>query len=111
MYKILPSELVNYIYEFDPTYRDIFQKSLNQINKRTQIYMFQGVSMVYYLYDKDSQCLHMCNSIKIPSYVCTSFGINEEQMDIIIKTHHLKHLFEKRVEFDIEAQVFKDFYF
>jgi hypothetical protein len=110
MYSKLPQEIITYIYEFDPTYRLQMNKCLEYI---TPYWMFkvQGVSVIYYIYNPCTFTLHMTNSVKNPSYICSSFGIDQKQIQTLIQTHKMKRVYNIKLEFDIEIHTFNDIIF
>ena len=105
MFQYLPHELIVLIYEYDTTYREIFNKCMKQINK-FWIYKCRGVSTIYYIYNPEKLILHVTDNLKKPSYICTSFGVSKTELQTIKNTHHLRRGFNYSLEYDIEEYLF-----
>lgn len=87
MFYDLPNELIEYIYEFDPTYVDLFNSVLNDLQS---IRFSKFDNMIYYVYYPEEHCLHMTNNLERPYYICTSYGINLIKYFNIVKQYNLQ---------------------
>ncbi len=98
MFFKLPEDIISYIYEFDSTYHEKMKESLKYIQK----YEIYCIANNYYIYDSDIDTLHMTDSIKSPSYICSSFDIDREIFSTIKKKHNLKRQFNLILKYNID---------
>ncbi len=73
MFHELPQEIISMIYEFDPTFKNLFDIVLQDL---TRVRLSTFNDFAYYIFDPNSQCLHMTNDVNNPYYICTSYEIN-----------------------------------
>lgn len=103
MFFLLPEDIIRYIYEFDKTYRDIFNEIVKEI-KYIQIYQYKNL---FYIYDKEEEILYLTDSLKIPSWISTSYMIPLSYFKNIIEKKRLTRINDK-LEFDIKNYLFED---
>ena len=85
-----PTEILTYIYEFDPTYHHLFSIVIEQLIKPKVYHVLtNGNKIIYYIYFPKQRVLHMTNSITSPFYICTSYDISFFKMNDIIKQYKL----------------------
>lgn len=101
MFFSLPEEIIRYIYEFDNTYRDIFNEILKDI-EYIQIYQYKNL---FYIYDKEDEILYLTDSLKIPSWISTSYMISFSYLKEIVEKKRLIRLKDK-LEYDIRNYLF-----
>ena len=101
MFFSLPEEIIRYIYEFDNTYRDIFNEILKEI-EYIQIYQYKNL---FYIYDKEDEILYLTDSLKIPSWISTSYMISFSYLKEIVEKKRLIRLKDK-LEYDIRNYLF-----
>jgi len=101
MFFSLPEEILRYIYEFDNTYRNIFNEILKEI-EYIQIYQYKNL---FYIYDKEDEILYLTDSLKIPSWISTSYMISLSYVKEIIEKKRLIRLKDK-LEYDIRNYLF-----
>lgn len=110
MFFNLPEEIIRYIYEFDNTYREIFQECLQYLTKFC-IYKSQNKNLkLYYVYNPESKVLHMTNDLKNPVYICSSFGVEEKQLKHLLIHYSMKRRYDIKLEYDIENYLFRENY-
>lgn len=110
MFFNLPEEIIRYIYEFDNTYREIFQECLQYLTKFC-IYKSQNRNLkLYYVYNPESKVLHMTNDLKNPVYICSSFGVQEKQLKDLLIYYSMKRRYDIKLEYDIENYLFRENY-
>ena len=110
MFVDLPEEIIRYIYEFDNTYREIFNECLEYITK-FYIYKSQNKGLkLYYVYNRESRVLHMTNDLKNPVYICSSFGVEEKQLSHLLIHYSMKRRYDIKLEYDIENYLFRENY-
>jgi hypothetical protein len=63
----LPQEIINYIFEFDNTYKEIFD---NILKSRFQIYKMKS-NQIYYIFDYFSKTAFSTDSLIKPSWFTT----------------------------------------
>jgi len=102
----LPDDIIRYIYEFDNTYRNVFDECLQCITMN-QIYKSR-LRNLYYVYIEDKNVLHMTNDIKKPSYICSSFNIRKSDLDDLLRRYQMERKYNIKLEYDIENYIFKD---
>lgn len=90
MFFHLPKEIIDYIYLFDSTYHDIFRNVLKDI---IPYYVYQKDNYILIL-KKDETIAHSTNSITTPSYICTHYLQNYNNIKSIIQQNDL-HLTTK----------------
>ena len=73
MFNGLPNEIITIIYEFDPTFKELFNFVLQDLRK-VRLSLFNDVAC--YIFDPIAQCIHMTNDFNNPYYICTSYDIN-----------------------------------
>jgi hypothetical protein len=73
MFNELPNEIVVLIYEFDSTFKDLFNIVLHDL---TKVRLSTINDFAYYIFDPNEQCIHMTNDFNNPFYICTSYNIN-----------------------------------
>lgn len=101
MFYSLPEEIKKYIYEFDGTYRDIFNEIVKEI-ERLQVYQYKNL---FYIYDKVDEILYLTDSLKSPSWISTSYTISLSHVKEIIEKKKLIRLKDK-LEYDIRNYLF-----
>lgn len=101
MFYSLPDEIKKHIYEFDRTYRDIFNEIVKEI-ERLQVYQYKNL---FYIYDKVDEILYLTDSLKIPSWISTSYMISLSYVKEIIEKKRLIRL-KDRLEYDIKNYLF-----
>ena len=101
MFFSLPEEILRYIYEFDNTYRNIFNEILKEI-EYIQIYQYKNL---FYIYDKEDEILYLTDSLKIPSWISTSYMISFSYLKEIVEKKRLIRLKDK-LEYDIRNYLF-----
>ena len=101
MFFSLPEEIIRYIYEFDTTYRDIFNEILKEI-EYLQIYQYKNL---FYIYDKEDEILYLTDSLKNPSWISTSYMISFSYLKEIVEKKRLIPLKDK-LEYDIRNYLF-----
>lgn len=104
MFFALPNEIIRMIYSFDATYKIIFDKVLEEI-QRYKIY--QNVSF-YCIYDQYLQTMHSTDSLVDPKWICSSFHVSKKKLE---QTIHDNHLFQNKkdsLEYDIDEYDFND---
>ena len=102
MFFNLPREIVQLIYSFDGTYKIIFNKVLEQIQRYT---IYQNESM-YCIYDQYEQTMHSTDSLVNPKWICSSFHISKKKMEQTIQDYRLFRNKKASLEFDIEQYEF-----
>ena len=75
MFFTLPDEIIRMIYSFDATYKIIFDKVLEEI-QRYKIY--QNVSF-YCIYDQYLQTMYSTDSLVHPKWICSSFHVSKKK--------------------------------
>lgn len=98
MFYDLPHEIICYIYEFDNTFRERFNKVLQDI-ERYQVYSYCNQTM-FYIYDIRAEMSHVTNSLEIPNWISTSFRISKKDIKEIVVAHNLKKTRQK-LQYDI----------
>ena len=73
MFYELPTEIIKTIYEFDATYKELFNTVLQDL---TMVRFSRFNNLIFYIFDPISQSVHMTNSLERPYYICTSYEIN-----------------------------------
>lgn len=107
MFFTLPNEIIGNIYEYDNTYREIFQKVLEEI----EIFeIFVSKAKIYYIYDKEEKTLYTTDSVQNPGWICSSFKIFQDRWRNLIKVKNLTRSSEK-LEYDIQNYCFFNTYF
>ena len=104
MFFTLPDEIIRLIYSFDSTYKIIFDKVLEGI-ERFQIYQNDSF---YYIYDRNLQTMHSTDSLVNPKWICTSFHISKKRMERTIRDNHLFRNRKDSLEYDIDQYEFHD---
>ena len=102
----LPEEIIRYIYEFDNTYKEIFDKCLSYITK-FHIYKSKFLNL-YYVYNIETKVLHMTNDIKNPGYICSSFDIRKVYLKDLLIRYGMERKYDIKLEFDIENYIFRE---
>ena len=101
MFFSLPEEIKKHIYEFDTTYRDIFNEIVKDI-EYIQIYQYKNL---FYIYDKVDEILYLTDSLKSPSWISTSYTISLSHVKEIIEKKKLIRLKDK-LYYDIRNYLF-----
>ena len=101
MFFSLPEEIKKHIYEFDTTYRDIFNEILKEI-EYIQVYQYKNL---FYIYDKVDEILYLTDSLKIPSWISISYMISLSYVKEIIEKKRLIRLKDK-LGYDIRNYLF-----
>ena len=104
MFFSLPREIIQHIYEFDNTYHEIFKKILDDIDI-LQIYLYKNE--IYYIYDKNEEILYTTDSLKNPSWICSSFHIHKDGFNEIIRSKKLIRS-KQKLDYDIQNYYFYD---
>lgn len=102
MFYDLPHEIISYIFEFDSTFREIFDKVLQDI-ERYQVYSYCNQGM-FYIFDTRTEMSHVTNSLEIQTWT-TSFRTSKKDIKDIVILHNLKKS-KKKLQYDIS-----NFYF
>ena len=102
----LPDEIIRYIYEFDNTYREIFDECLEYICK-FKIYKSKVLN-IYYIYNREKNVLHRTNNLIKPSFICSSYGVNDEKFKILLKEYNMERQYNAKLEYNIETILFQD---
>ena len=104
MFFSLPQEIIQYIYEFDNTYHEIYKQVLKEI-EIFQIYIYKNE--IYYIYDKEEEILYTTDSLRNPTWICSSFHIQKDYFKEIIKKKRLIRS-NYKLEYDIRNYRFYD---
>jgi len=86
MFFHLPREIIHYIYLFDSTYHEIYKNVLKDIIPYQVFYRDNYILIL----KKDESIAHSTNCLENPSYICTHYLQNYNNMKQIIDTNHLK---------------------
>lgn len=97
MFYDLPIEIITEIYEFDNTYKCIFDKVIEDI----QQYKIYESKDVYYVYDTQCDIMYCTDSLSRPTWICSSFHVTKEQMKDIILRKKLVQNKTSHLEYDI----------
>lgn len=103
MFGPLPQEIIQYIYEFDNTYKELFDKVLEDV---IQFQIF-SCHDIFYVYDTLSDIMYCTDSVSTPSWICSSFRISRQQMKDIIRRKKLKRRNECKLQYDITTFQFQ----
>jgi hypothetical protein len=98
----LPKEIVQYIFEFDNTYKEKFTNILNQLQKPI---ILTFLNQIYYIFDFRQSVLHMTNDLSYPNYICTSYYVGYLEFLKIKKKYELVEI-ESVLQFDIDNFTF-----
>lgn len=90
MFLHLPREIIHSIYLFDSTYHEIYKNVLKDI---IPYQVFHRDNYILIL-KKDKTIAHSTNSLENPSYICTHYLQNYNNMKQIIDTNNLKPTME-----------------
>jgi len=101
MFYDLPHEIISYIYEFDNTFRDKFDKVLEDI-QQYQVYSYKNMNneTMFYIYDIHTEMSHVTNSLETPNWISTSFRISKKDMKEIATLRKLERT-RKKLQYDI----------
>lgn len=97
----LPKEIIKEIYEFDNTYREIFDTVLENISQYQIFDYITPTTHYYYIYDNHKDISHITNDLINPNWISTDYTITKNKLkamiknNLIVKTH-------KKLEYDIE---------
>lgn len=112
----LPHELQCLIFEFDSTYKEIFDKVLQS---RFSIYKSPSKNL-YFIFDCFTEKTYTTNSLSKPTFLCTTFTYLKRHRKHRLPEYHLetykkkilkKYNVEKvneKIEFDLENIEFTD---
>jgi len=97
----LPKEIIKEIYEFDNTYREIFNTVLENISQYQIFDYITPTKQYYYIYDNHKDISHITDNLINPTWISTDYTITKNKLkamiknNLIVKTH-------KKLEYDIE---------
>lgn len=101
MFFSLPSELIKEIYEYDSTYREQYDKVMENI-EQYQIYHFKRNDQLYFIHDNKKNNGYVTNSLQTPTWISTSHNVYLEDL----KNLNLIREKNKTLEYDIESFCF-----
>ena len=104
MFFSLPDEIIRYIYEYDNTYHEIFKKVLKDI-EIFHIYLYRDE--IYYIYDKEKEILYTTDSLRNPTWICSSFRMKSISFKKLIRKKELIRS-KYKLEYDIRNYSFYD---
>ena len=84
----LPTELQTSIYEFDPTFRIIFQKVLEQVAPQV-IYRKVKYNYLeyYFIYDAKRNISYILDNLLVPDYLSIRFNFDNIMFQDWLQTH------------------------
>lgn len=103
MFDKLPQEIIQLIYDFDSTYKEYFDKVLQDITQ-FQIYSCHDI---YYVYDRKRDTMYCTDCVSTPTWICSSFQVCKEQMKDIIRRKKLKRRNDCKLQYDITTFQFE----
>lgn len=96
----LPKELIIEIFEYDNTYREIFNIVLESI-KQYQIFNYiTPTNQYFYIYDNRNNISHLTNDLENPHWISTDYTINKKKLEKMIKDKIITKT-NKKLEYDI----------
>jgi len=97
----LPKEIIKEIYEFDNTYREIFDTVLENISQYQVFDYITATTHYYYIYDNHKNISHITDDLINPNWISTDYSITKNRMTVMIKNKLIKKT-HKKLEYDIE---------
>jgi hypothetical protein len=107
MFFDLPEELLRLIYEFDSTYNEIFDKTLQQIK---QYYIYENTvdpnNSFFMVYDVRNKISYLTDSLNIPSWISISYRMSKNDIQQMIMTKNLSYNRNAFLDYDITIYEF-----
>lgn len=108
MFYQLPEDLIRLIYEFDPTYHEVFDEVLKEV-KRYYIYesIIQTDDSYFLVYDFRNKTSYLTDSLEVPSWISISYRVSKQDLQQMIMRKNLYYNRSASLQYDIAIYEFQ----